>query len=207
MRKLFILPIYFLLLINFSVMAQTEPEPKTLFKSGRATGFGQFDVKYTQIRDNDVLILGGQGGVILNRHVILGLTAHSTVNDLYFDGTAPAERLSFQMGYGGILLGYIVAPVKVVHISFPVSFGAGTVNIYNRINESFYGETIKVDIENSLFLYTEPGIQLELNIVKFMKIAAGVSYRLNHSLDLTNPIKSNDLNNWATNFSIVLGKF
>jgi len=67
--------------------------------------------------------------------------------------------------------------------------------------------SIKVNIENSLFFFVEPGVQLELNITKFMKLNTGISYRFNHNLKLAELVSSFDLNNRTSNLSFVFGKF
>ncbi len=191
-------------IISFS---QDMDEPKTIFNAEQINGFGQFDVKYSLIMDEPVLLLGGQGGLILNRHVLVGLSAHSMAYKISVPSENPDQSLHLHMGYSGLLLGYIVAPVKVVHVSFPLTFGAGIASISNKVNSESNSTSVYVDVENSLFLFAEPSVLLEINVMNFLKLSIGGGYRINHSLELQSPVSSSDLNNWTGNVSVALGKF
>ena len=205
MKKLLLLTT--VLSLAIPSFAQNPDEPKTIFDTEQINGFGQFDVKYSLIMDEPVLLLGGQGGLILNRHVLVGVSAHSMAYKVSVPSENPSQSLHLHMGYSGLLLGYIVAPVKVIHVSFPLTLGAGIASISNKVNSEFNNSSVYVDVENSIFLFAEPSVQLEINVMKFLKLSIGGSYRLNHSLELQSPVTSSDLNNWTGNVSIALGKF
>ena len=142
-----------LLLSDYKTFAQKSDEPTTLFSSEVITGYGQFDMKYTNLIKNDVLLLGGEGGVIVNRHFQIALSAHSTVNEIALDKFIPNDPSYMHIGYGGLKFGYIIAPTKLFHLSVPLTFGTGKADIYNRVSDEFGNESIKVNLDNSYFIY------------------------------------------------------
>jgi hypothetical protein len=101
-------------------------------------------------------------------------------------------------------------PTFPVHVNFPILIGGGglvynTWNIWNddhNDGDSWDGYTIDWDA----FFVVEPGVMVELNLVKFMRLDVGVSYRYTPDLDLVNTPGSL-INNFNANVSLKFGKF
>ena len=83
-------------------------------------------------------------------------------SDFSFQGVDPEQTLHLYGGYGGAILGFEVAPLKVVNLSFPVLLGVGEFEITDRpvrdSNNNNWGL-----VESSGFIVIEPGVQLQLN--------------------------------------------
>ncbi|MCK5469516.1 MAG: hypothetical protein KAI99_13430, partial [Cyclobacteriaceae bacterium] len=147
---------------------QKKDQMQTLFGfDSKITGYGSLDTKFTRLNDKDAVIVGGHGGVIFNSYFYFGLGAYGLVTTNQFPGSSPEESLDMQMGYTGLMMGFNVMPKKVIHFSVPLFLGVGNLELEH--NDIF--------VENSAFLLFEPGVQLEVNVVQFMKIGLGVGYR------------------------------
>lgn len=204
-------------LMGFSALAQ-EGEMKTLFGEGRLSGaFGGFDMKVSPVRDNLNLFLGGQGGVIFNRHLYLGIAGYGMSTREKFQGidtrlpeNTPNRDIRLDMtgfGYGGLLIGYTIAPNSLVHIDIPVVIGAGGVDLSDdRITLSDDDYTLKPSIESAAFFVAEPGINIELNMARFFRLGLGGGYRYIYGTELVN-VSDSDLSGWTANVSLKFGKF
>lgn len=175
-----------------------KDQMQTLFAfDSKITGYGSFDTKFTQLNNQDAVLIGGHGGVIFNSYFYFGLGAYGLVTSNRFPGDFPEESLNMHMGYTGLMMGFNIMPKKVVHFAVPLFLGAGNLELDHN----------NIFVENSAFLLFEPGLQLEVNVVQFMKIGLGVGYRMVHGTNLRNDITDDDLTYWSGNFSIVFGKF
>jgi hypothetical protein len=175
-----------------------KDEMQTLFTyDANITGYGSWDNKFTQLAGQDALIIGAHGGVIFNSYFSFGLGAYGSATTVDIAGTNPETSLDLSMGYTGLMMGFNVMPRKVVHFSIPLFVGVGNLELEH--NNAF--------VENSAFLLFEPGLQLEVNVVQFMKIGLGGGYRMVHGINLRNPVTDEDLTYWTGNFSLIFGKF
>ena len=175
-----------------------KDQMQTLFSfDSKITGYGSLDTKFTQLNSKDAVIIGGHGGVIFNSYFYFGLGAYGLVTNNRFPGDFPEESLNMYMGYTGLMMGFNIMPKKVVHFSVPLFLGAGNLELDHN----------NIFVENSAFLVFEPGLQLEVNVVQFMKIGIGAGYRMVHGTNLRNDITDDDLTYWSANFSLVFGKF
>ncbi len=187
------------------VLAQKElsgreknDQMQTLFSfDSRITGYGSIDSKFTTLNDKEAVFVGAHGGVIFNSYFYFGLGAYGLVTSSQVSTSLPGESFDMHMGYTGMMMGFNIMPKKVIHFSVPLFLGVG--NLQLEQNDVF--------VENSAFLLFEPGLQLELNVVHFMKIGMGAGYRMVHGTNLRNEIADENLSYWSGQFSIVLGKF
>ena len=188
--------------LSFGQTQTIEPDKKdqmqTLFGyDSKITGYGSIDSKFTQLNGKDAVIMGAHGGVIFNSYFYFGLGAYGLVTNQQLDGALPNESLKMHMGYTGLMMGFNVMPSKVVHFGIPLFVGVGNIEI----------ERQNVFVENSAFLVFEPALQLEVNVVRFMKVGLGAGYRMVSSSNLQSDITDDDLSYWTGNFSLVFGKF
>lgn len=175
-----------------------KDQMQTLFGfDSKITGYGSLDSKFTQLNGEESVIIGGHGGVIFNSYFYFGLGAYGLVTTNKFQGSYPEESLDMHMGYTGLMMGFNIMPKKVVHFSIPLFVGVGNLELEHQ----------NVFVENSAFLLFEPGLNLELNVLQFMKIGLGAGYRMVHNTNLRNDITDDDLSYWTGNFSLVFGKF
>ena len=192
---------------------QQQERVKTLFgnkqKSRSNGGYGGFSTAYTQIDGRDAIMFGGQGGWIIDHGFVLGAAGYGFMTDRTFDSELQ-DRYMLTGGYGGLMLEFIIAPKSPVHLSIPILIGAGGVS-YNRNSHDYdyYGWS---EDSNSFFV-VEPGVELELNVVRFMRIAAGTKYRYTSDVSLRyfesgqRIINDDALRGFSTHITLKFGKF
>ncbi|MCF8366532.1 MAG: hypothetical protein K9H16_12165 [Bacteroidales bacterium] len=179
-------------------------------------GYGALNVEYGQIDGKDAVLVGGRGGWIINHRLVLGLGGKgiaSTVSYPYEDaGSLFNEKYYLNGGYGGFLIEPIIAPFSPVHVSFPVLIGGGGVAYslqykYQNNWDNSYWETI----DASAFFVVEPGMEINLNLVKFMRISFGGYYRFTSGLALEDPFGEKApkdlIDGFSAGVSLKFGKF
>jgi len=207
----------FFLLFCQSVQAQkfidsNDPqEVKSLLsKENDITGFGGLDVKLGDFNEQRSLFTGAYGGIIINRHYLLGIAGYGLVTQNTFRGDVPGfdeqKELNIYGGYGGILLGGIIAPKSVVHLTIPVILGAGSIYISD---EDFFNNSLDTDftIDESAFFVIEPGLNIEANITPTFRISLGATYRFLRGSSLNQQIKDDDLTGLTGLLSFRFGRF
>lgn len=152
---------------------------------GSFKGYGEMFIKGTLIKNEPTAIIGGRGGFILNRKIAFGgvgagylVQSRLVGNDLA--GNTSAD-LNIKMGSGGVFMEYIHKMENAIHISVPISFTIGNVEVAEAVSGN--------RIESSRVLMIEPALNVEFNFSKFLIIAVTGSYRiakLNHLTNLEN---------------------
>ena len=174
-----------LLLSAFAFAQESEPELKTLFGNGKIThgGYGALSVGYSSIDSRNTLLVGGRGAWLINHRIGIGFSGTGFLSETSFDETLNS-RYQLAGGYGGLFFEYIVNPSQPIHVSFPLTIGAGAAT-YVRNNGVFSNDFGFYREEDSdAFFVIEPGIELEMNMLKFMRMAVGVSYRYTSNVNL-----------------------
>jgi hypothetical protein len=144
-------------------------------------GYGSISVGYTQIDDEDVMTLGGRAAWVIDHHVAIGLAGKAFINSIYIDEYWQDDAGYYLVGgYGGFFIEPIIAPNFPIHVSLPILIGGGGLAL-NEHTWHDYDWDDDGDYEpydwDSYFVF-EPGVDIELNVVKFVRVAFGASYRL-----------------------------
>ena len=213
----FLMSLSFLICCVFSLSAQkyidsNDPdEVKSLLsKDNVITGFGGLDSKIGYFNEEIGLFSGAFGGVIINRHYLLGMAGYGLVTSNKFTGMVPGfdtpKELNIYGGYGGLLIGGIIAPKSMIHLTIPIILGAG--NIYIS-DENFFNNTIDTDftIDQSTFFVIEPGLQIEANITPVFRISLGATFRMVKGSGLDQPINDDALSDLSGLLSFRFGRF
>lgn len=218
MKKILLLNL--LILVSLTAFSQDDfasnTEIKTLIHKGaKIRGFMAFDMKLSDIHKYNSLLVGGHMGLILQDHLMIGGGGYGISSTNKFDGVdsnGDAQELYIFGGYGGIVLGYTVAPREIIHISFPVLIGGGGF----EVSDSNISRTVRDQdfinsdhrVEYSSAFVVEPGVEAEINITKFFRLGFGGSYRIVQGVNLNiNNITDKDLTSWSTHISFKFGKF
>jgi hypothetical protein len=202
--------------LGVNLFAQEEnrnpQEYRTLFGGDETShgGYGGLSVNYTQIDGKDAVMVGARGAWVINHGVALGIAGYGFANDMNYEKTINNITADYLLagGYGGLLIEPIIGAKWPVHVSIPILIGAGGVayvnQYWNNYNDPYYHDPYKEDA--SAFFVLEPGIEIELNMVKFMRLAIGGYYRYTSGLDLADS-KSNILDGFSTGITLKFGKF
>jgi hypothetical protein len=165
-------------LMAFSTLGLSQ-EIKTVFSNGDSNtktigGFGGPLFQVSNINNDWGIIIGGQGGVVINRRFAFGGIGKSLVNNSTFVGDDlngnNSASLSMNYGGGGLFFEYLFKLESPIHFSIPVNFMAGKISIEDVTSDAS-------EIESSGFFVLEPGINLEFNVSKSFIPALNISYR------------------------------
>lgn len=180
-------------------------------KHGWYVSFGNY---YQQINKKDASSFHFTGAWVIDKKVAIGLTGYgfsgnngrltfkdSTEKDIYLDG-----------GCGGITIEPIIMANRRIHITFPVFVGAGgfvlnskdDLNYSTSSNYSKNTKTKKIDAKSAFVL--EPGVDIEINVFKFMKLGIGAKYR--HTSDVKlNGFSKDILKGFSFGWNLKFGKY
>ncbi|WP_305981903.1 hypothetical protein [Roseivirga thermotolerans] len=197
--------------VALSVQAQEDQKIRTLFNNGGIRsngGYGGVTVAYTQIENADAITVGGQGAWLINHQFGIGLAGTGFISERRFDATLDNRYLTTG-GYGGLLLEFIAMPHSPIHLSFPLVVGAGGLTyVESRRDFDFY------DSEDSqAFFVVEPGVDVEFNLLPFIRLGVGLKYRVTSDIELSYRdsgaaiLDRDALTGFSTAFSLKFGKF
>lgn len=150
-------------------------------------GYGAIFFKGSSFKNKSIMMMGIRGAWVVNRAFGLGIDLNgllpvSKFEDVNPIGTSDAILLG---GYGGLLLEPVAWSKKLVHVTFPVSIGAGWLGyVEDWEDEYYYGGGDLLD--NDVFWYIEPGINAEVNVTNYFRIDVGISKRFTQDLNLYN---------------------
>lgn len=194
----------------------TEPEKrrnrrqdiKTLSGSmSHSGGFGALTFRSTEFRDESVVLAGLRGGWIINRTLGIGIEGHGIIPTAKFSDIDPVDEVTLLGGYGGMFLELIFFSNEVVHVTFPVSGGAGWLGYHKTSEDNTMPFPIdEREVDGDVFWYVEPGANLEFNISRNFRLDFGVSKRFTQDLELINTASS-DFNNLNYYVTLKIGGF
>jgi hypothetical protein len=196
------------LILSFQLFAQEE----TLLGSGEVThgGFGGPVIKYTQIKGEPSVLVGGRGGWIINHNFIIGGGGYGLANDIKANNPLiilpGITKPYLNFGYGGLELEYIIESDKLLHFSVYSLIGAGSVSYRSGLfndNESGWDHA---GSPNDAFFVFEPAANVELNVISFLRVNAGVSYRFISGVNFDD-LKNSDLAGLSANLTLKFGAF
>lgn len=186
-----------------------DEEVKSLLGKGNDLNvFAGTDLKITEFVQEKGVMAGGYAGVLVNRKYFLGLAGYGLATSIEFDGMVnqEAKPLNLYGGYGGLLIGGMLGSKEVIHLTFPILFGAGQMEVTDRNFFPNNPNDAEFTIESSTFIVIEPAALLEFNITEHFRLGAGMSYRYITGLELDN-LKDSDLTGSAIVLSARFGRF
>lgn len=187
-------------------------EIQTIFKGPHSTGgYGAITNKFTYINGNYANMVGAYGGVYINHKFLLGLSGSAMTNYMQVPrevSTNPLLDLSYGYVQMGLMTEYVFFSNKTLHFVFNAEAGAGLTFQYQRYDwyhDNNYDYGYPVEDENWFFV-VEPGVQLEINVLKWMRFSPGVSYRGAFGSD-GRGLTDHGLSDISYNLTLKFGKF
>ncbi len=205
MKKNVMITMVILLVCLTYVKAQ---EIETIFKPGKSGGFGAITNSFTSIGGKYANMAGFYGGWYVNSKFLIGIEGKGLTNDIRVqpeNSTNPAVDMSYAFGQFGLVTEYIVASNKVFHVGFHIFTGAGFTGQYERYHWENNSNN-QSDFDEDFFTVVEPGVLVELNLMKWMRFSPGVTYRAAFGSD-TAGLSDNDLSNMSYNLTLKFGRF
>ncbi|PLX14452.1 MAG: hypothetical protein C0594_00025 [Marinilabiliales bacterium] len=201
-----------ILLFSFAAFSQSEnnDEIKTIFgKIDSHGGYLGFDISVSEIDGENAMFIGGKGAWVIGHGFSVGLAGGGFFNDYHFNEKL-GENVNLEGGYGGLLLEPIILPKFPVHISMPVLLGLGGVSYTSDYYNTMDDEWSNFIEAGDAFLIVEPGVQIEMNLVRSVRVCVGASYRYTSELDLDyqyTGVNNDVLDGLSFGASIKFGKF
>jgi hypothetical protein len=192
-----------LLAFAATIVAQEETLLQSEINGG---GFGGPVVKFTSISDQSAVMIGGRGGWIIHHRLVIGGGGYAVVNEIDApEGVLPLEApLDIEFGYGGFELEYIFHPKSLLHYSFYLLLGGGDNHYVKDVGP--VSESKQTAGESDFVFILEPALNAELNITKWFRLNAGVSYRLVTGVEQESLLES-DFSGISGAVTLKFGKF
>jgi len=210
-NKLTYLAAVAVIFLGFSAKAQDN---QTIFKNAgvhRSGGYLALTNQFTTIDGRFANMPGIYGGWFVNRKLMIGVGAAATTNYLPVpvqESNFPANKMTYQYGQFGLMTEYVVASTKMVHFNFNLLTGSGFTLQYDRKEVDDWDWDFDDRHENDphFFFVLEPGVQVEFNVLKWMRFSPGISYRRTFGSD-KNGLSDGDLSNISYNVALKFGIF
>ena len=185
MKKLIIFVFILFMAVPFALNADVKTLVPKDFESG---GYGGPAFKFTTIDGQFSFLMGGGGAWLLNHRIMIGGMGFGLASDLTSGGRA------LDMSYGGFNGGYIFFPDNVVHFTTHATIGWGEVSLQDPS-------------ESDKFFVIEPNVDAEVNLLTWVRLCAGVSYRIATGVSGITGISNSDLSGLSGTIFIKFGWF
>jgi hypothetical protein len=215
MRNTWILMMF--LILPFSGISQENEDKKKPFRSNdtetlanRKGGFGGFlemNTMPTYLNNQPGLIAGGGFSLVFGHSLNLGFAGYGLISDIHSNNIDSAGNFyHLQTGYGGMTIEPVLFSKKLIHVTFPVLLGIGGTSLTSQsiYDENTYEEDAWLNPE--MFFIARPGVNIEINLLRILRLDLGVNYRFTSGYDMQN-VSSSMLNGWSGNIGLKLGWF
>jgi hypothetical protein len=175
----------------------------------KATGFGALTNKFTTIRGRFANMNGVYGGIYLNHKFLIGVSASAVTNNLPVPlefSVDPTRPMSYEYGQVGMINEYVIGSDKAIHFAFSLFTGSGFTIQYERSHYTSDRFDPLLSRDENWFFVMEPGAQVEVNLLQWMRFCTGVSYRRTFGADGVG-FNDNNLSSVAYNVALKFGKF
>ncbi len=190
--------------VVINITAQTNEEAKTLFGNGKPH-IGYFinpSCQFGNFAGANAVIPGIGAGVILNKKYSLNILYKLTVTESTPAGEA--NQLYLHGQWFGFKAEYSLKPEGMVHLNFPLEIGAGEIEL--DLKDSYENEQVIIPSGDAWFAYLEPGVAVEINLQKFIKLNLSAGYRFVSDVTFRN-ISEKDLKGFTFTTGLKIGLF
>jgi hypothetical protein len=197
MRQLLIL----LVLLLFAAEAVAQ-DPSRRSGTGEGAYFGAPVVKYTAVRDQGVVMIGGRGGWNATPSLVLGGGLYGTVTEVDAPTGASSEApgpLDVKLESFGFEVEYSPHPAAPTHLTLGAFLGGAAAHYVLDKNHDQHGET-------DFMLLIEPAVGVERKISDRVHLNLAASYRLVGGVELS-LLGNDDFNGPAIALAAKIGRF
>lgn len=206
--------IYTLLLLVVLAITTQAQEIQTVFRNnGVGHGaYGALTNKFTSINGEFANMCGIYGGWYINHKFLLGVGAAAVTNDIRVPqqhSINPDIPMSYEFGQVGLVTEYVLGSNRAVHVAFNLFTGAGFTVQYDREgndNDWQWDDDERDHHDENWFFLAEPGVQVEVNLTRWMRFSPGVSYRIASGSE-GRGLTDSSLSDMSYNVTLKFGKF
>ncbi len=228
MKKSFVLALLAVLCASSSIFAQQDTM-HTLIKFSKPKYIGFYiapEYQYGQTGGAFNGFTGSSAMLIVNKKVAIGVTAATNVQDNF--SPTSVSPLLLRSSFGGAKIEYTPRPNAAVHLTFPLVIGMGvaqadSATYVGSIKETNtgggkehngkgndnggFGGNGERGISADYFV-VQPGVQLETNLARFVKLYAGVNYRVGFATEtIASPLSKTTMSGVSANVGLKVGLF
>lgn len=211
-----VIAIALLSLMGRSIGQEIKKELKndrTVFGSSNSLGgFIGFTSKVGDINGQTSLMVGGQISGVFSSKFNIGFAGYGLTTNVDSDTyDEKGELYELHMGYGGLLIEPVIASKSMVHITVPIFLGLGGAGTHRQFNHPLTSDEIenfekKYEFETDVILVAEPGLNIEVNLLKNVRLDLGASYRYVYDSNVKG-INDQELSGISGNVSLKFGWF
>lgn len=161
----------------------------------------------SKINGNWSYLIGGKASWIINHSYSIGAGGYALIKPTDRDDVTGVSYEGIDskvgFGFGGILLEYFIWPDNLITLSPGIMTGAGGIKFYSPSEEN-YGSSQTDD--GDAFFFVMPELNVYINITDYVRIGAGISYRMVNGIN-QDYFSDKDFSNFSFSFSVAAGFF
>jgi len=192
----------------------SHEEQETIFGGDFSVrGFMELNTSVTQIKNQTAVMMGGGVDAVFNHKLNIGFVGNGMLAEVESPNTnLDGDQNFIQFGYGGLKIEPVFGSSKKIHLSLPLLIAGGGIfetdfNVWDELDYQEYEPEINYNLRRSDAIFVlEPGINVELNLFKHARLAAGAKYRFVNDVDIEN-LKNSDFEGLSGNISLRFGWF
>lgn len=154
----------------------------TLLKFRKPESVGIYvtpEFQYGSLNGDFTSFGGGSLMLMINNRFAFGVTGQSSISNTF--SPKNSSPLYVRSQFGGGKIEYSINPSAAIHITLPLVIGAGLVQADSLSGRSgFFGGGERNNYYNrrgNSYVVIQPGVNVEANLLKFMKLFVGANYR------------------------------
>lgn len=161
-----------------------EKEIKTLLGKERHRGkYGAISMGISGVDGRTTLLFGQKVTWLPVNMLGIGMGLNEFISEYRHDDVSGRD-IYLTGGFGGMYIEPIILPRMPVHASFPVLLGFGGLSQLYGDDDFMVTDMFR---EFQTFLVIEPGAEIELNLTKSFRLAAGITYRFTTPFEIRSP--------------------
>lgn len=199
MRTTLLTFITLFLILTANAQKKETPNPSSKYTCNWGA-FGGPKISWVNPLGKSTIMIGGQGGVTINKQFTFGGFGQGMAGRSNFEGQDYGydQTLGLSMGYGGVFLEYSPFSHWKLHPTFtlPIGFGGASVKAKDAANK----------IAKTNLMSVSPRFGLDFNVQEHARLSvfAGYNFIKTNSNFL---IKDSDLSSWEIGLCVKLGSF
>jgi hypothetical protein len=189
---------------NASAQPSADQGPPLLFgKSLDVGGYGGVDVAYARMFGRDGALVGGQGAVLINHRLALGIAGYGWSNPQDGPSALNGDAQRFETGYGGFTVHYSLYFDQLpVYLTVGALVGGGAIDLTDEKHSEGYQDSASTDV----FTVVQPDVAVHANLTRWMRVGLTAGYRITSGVNRLG-FQESDVNGVMVGGQIQFGSF
>jgi hypothetical protein len=200
--------------LSAPAFAQEGYHIKTIFcnHGNHSTGgYVALGNKFTTIRGQFANLAEVYGGWYINHRWLIGAGFAATTNTVRVPeqfSAQPGVNMSYGYGQAGLMTEYVFGSDKAVHVAVQLFAGSGFTFQYQPFgfDGDDWNNSTAHDHDENYFAVAEPGVKIEVNVFRWLRLCPGISYRMTFESE-GKGLSDDDLSGTSLNMTIKIGRF